>query len=102
MAVRKRGGAETVTAPFNPNIAEALYLTRYAENAGSGTTDMIRLCREAGLRPPVYQYDHGGVQDSYLPEYPTQVVRKVVRSYQILEERIPLDLIRVQNNKTKP
>ena len=80
MAVRKRGGAETVTAPFNPNIAEALYLTRYAENAGSGTTDMIRLCREAGLRPPVYQYDHGGVQDSYLPEYPTQVVRKVVRS----------------------
>ena len=49
MAVRKRGGAETVTAPFNPNIAEALYLTRYAENAGSGTTDMTRLCHEAGF-----------------------------------------------------
>ncbi len=31
----------------------------YAENDGSGTTDMISLCREAGICPPVYQYDHG-------------------------------------------
>ena len=45
--------------PFNPSIANALYLTRYAENAGSGTTDIIRLCREAGLKDPVYESDHG-------------------------------------------
>ena len=45
--------------PFNPSIANALYLTRYAENAGSGTTDIIRLCREAGLKDPVYESGHG-------------------------------------------
>ena len=45
--------------PVNPHIAESFFLAQYAENVGSGTTDMIRICREAGLRPPVYQYEHG-------------------------------------------
>ena len=45
--------------PYNPHIANSLFLTRYAENAGSGTTDMIRLCREAGLKDPVFESDQG-------------------------------------------
>jgi predicted HTH transcriptional regulator len=35
--------------PANPLIAEAFYLTKYIEKAGSGILDMIALCKEAGL-----------------------------------------------------
>jgi hypothetical protein len=31
-------------------VAEPLYLTRYIERMGTGTGDMIRRCREAGLQ----------------------------------------------------
>ena len=44
---------------FKVHSHESFFLAQYAENVGSGTTDMIRICREAGLRPPVYQYEHG-------------------------------------------
>ena len=45
--------------PVNPRIADPFFLAQYAEKAGSGTTDMIRLCREAGLPTPVYKPGHG-------------------------------------------
>ena len=38
--------------PNNPHIAEPLYLTKYIERLGSGFTDLINACREAGLPPP--------------------------------------------------
>ncbi|MCQ2379935.1 MAG: hypothetical protein MJ025_03310 [Victivallaceae bacterium] len=47
------------SVPVNPLIANPLYLTRYAENAGSGTTDMIELCRKAGLPSPEYVQETG-------------------------------------------
>lgn len=37
------------SVPANPLLAEPLYLTRYIERMGTGTRDMIRRCREAGL-----------------------------------------------------
>jgi ATP-dependent DNA helicase RecG len=40
--------------PGNPLLAEPLYLTRYIERMGTGTRDMIRRCREAGLPEPVF------------------------------------------------
>ena len=40
--------------PVNPLIAEPMFLAQYAEKVGSGTVDMIRLCKEAGLEEPVY------------------------------------------------
>lgn len=45
--------------PVNPLIAEPLYLTKYIEKAGSGTLDMIELCRAAGLRAPEFRLDVG-------------------------------------------
>ncbi len=45
--------------PRNPLIAEPLFLTRYIEKAGTGTLDMIALCKEAGLRPPDFRQDGG-------------------------------------------
>ncbi|MDP2825273.1 MAG: ATP-binding protein [Sulfuritalea sp.] len=47
------------SVPFNPLIAESLYLARYIEKAGSGTLRIIELCREAGLPEPGYELRAG-------------------------------------------
>ena len=45
--------------PRNPLIAEPMYLTRYIEKAGTGTLDIDRLCREAGLPAPEFREELG-------------------------------------------
>jgi ATP-dependent DNA helicase RecG len=45
--------------PRNPLIAEPLFLAHYAEKAGTGTVDMIALCREGGLPEPEFRQDGG-------------------------------------------
>jgi len=45
--------------PANPLLAEPLYLTQYIERLGTGTGDMIRRCREAGLSEPVFSQEDG-------------------------------------------
>jgi len=47
------------SVPYNPLIAEPLYLARYIERVGSGTQTMIELCREAGLPEPSYELRQG-------------------------------------------
>jgi len=47
------------SVPFNPLLAEPLYLTRYIERVGSGTQTMISLCREAGLPEPLFEQRDG-------------------------------------------
>jgi ATP-dependent DNA helicase RecG len=49
------------SVPRNPLIAEPMYLTQYIERMGTGTGDMIRLCREAGLPEPIFSYRDGFV-----------------------------------------
>ncbi len=44
--------------PRNPLIAEPLFRTKYVEKAGTGTTDMIADCLEAGLPEPDFA-QHG-------------------------------------------
>ena len=41
--------------PANPLIARPLYLAHYIENLGTGTLDVIRHCREAGLPLPEFE-----------------------------------------------
>ena len=43
--------------PVHPLIADPLFLTQYAEKAGSGTTDMIDACHRAGLPTPEFRAD---------------------------------------------
>ncbi len=43
------------SVPYNPLMAESLYLARYIERVGSGTQTMIELCREAGLPEPQFE-----------------------------------------------
>jgi len=44
--------------PHNPLIAEPLFRVKYVEKAGTGTTDMIADCLEAGLPEPDFK-QHG-------------------------------------------
>jgi len=41
--------------PRNPLIADPLFLAHYIEKAGTGTLDIIRLCRETGLPEPDFE-----------------------------------------------
>lgn len=45
--------------PRNPLIAEPIFLAHYIEKAGTGTLDMIALCRAAGLAEPSFRQDGG-------------------------------------------
>jgi ATP-dependent DNA helicase RecG len=47
------------SVPYNPLLAESLYLARYIERVGSGTQTMIELCREAGLPEPQFEQRSG-------------------------------------------
>lgn len=47
------------SVPYNPLVAESLYLTRYIERVGSGTQAMIELCRKAGLPEPQFEQRTG-------------------------------------------
>jgi predicted HTH transcriptional regulator len=43
------------SVPRNRLICEPLFLAHYIERAGTGTLDMIRLCRDAGLPEPEFR-----------------------------------------------
>ncbi len=45
------------SVPRNRLICEPLYLAHYIERAGTGTLDMIRLCREADLPEPEFRHE---------------------------------------------
>lgn len=47
--------------PCNPLLAEPLYLTKYIERMGTGTGDMIKLCRNVGLDEPEFALTDGFV-----------------------------------------
>jgi predicted HTH transcriptional regulator len=47
------------SVPYNPLVAEPLYLTRYIERVGSGTQAMIELCKDAGLPEPQFEQRGG-------------------------------------------
>ena len=49
------------SVPGNPLLAEPLYLTKYIERMGTGTGDVIKLCREAGLAEPEFTLTDGFV-----------------------------------------
>ena len=49
------------SVPGNPLLAEPLYLAKYIERMGTGTSDMIQHCREAGLPEPEYSVYDGFV-----------------------------------------
>jgi predicted HTH transcriptional regulator len=49
------------SVPGNPLLAEPMYLAQYIERMGTGTGDMIRRCRDAGLSEPEFSLTDGFV-----------------------------------------
>jgi ATP-dependent DNA helicase RecG len=49
------------SVPYNPLLAEPLYLTKYIERMGTGTGDMIKRCRNFGLDEPEFALTDGFV-----------------------------------------
>ena len=69
--------------PHNPLIAEPMFLATYAEKAGSGILDMIKLCRAANVRAPDFRQDAGQfVQTIWRPK----TVHALAGSEQVTEQ----------------
>jgi len=47
------------SVPWNPLIAEPMYLTKYIERMGTGILDMFERCKQAGLPAPEIRLDMG-------------------------------------------
>lgn len=45
------------SVPANPLLAEPMYLAGYIERLGTGTADIVRIAREAGLKEPEFEQD---------------------------------------------
>jgi len=53
--------------PRNPHLAETLYQAGYIERFGTGTGEIYRLCREAGLPEPSFNLEEGFSLTFYRP-----------------------------------
>jgi ATP-dependent DNA helicase RecG len=84
--------------PRNPLIADPLFLTRYIERAGSGTLDMIELCRAAGLPPPEFRQEHGQVIQTIWRHWLTAV--KIAELGLNDRQRQAVDFLRLQQRIT--
>ena len=67
------------SVPGNPLLAEPLYLTKYIERMGTGTGDMIKRCRDAGLAEPEFALTDGFV---------TTVRRKPERAFEAVGGKV--------------
>lgn len=63
--------------PLLPLLAESMFLAEYIEQLGTGTLDMIRRCREAGLPEPEFR-----VEDMF-----RVIIRRVLAHERILRSR---------------
>ncbi len=63
--------------PANPLIAELMYLLRYIEKMGTGTVDMIRRCRETGIREPEFEVGAGFLTRIWRPADKDSQLRSV-------------------------
>ena len=70
------------SVPANPLLAESLYLAKYIERMGTGTRDMIRDCKNAGLAEPEFSLTDGFV---------TTVHRKPGRAFEAVGGKRQLD-----------
>ena len=72
------------SVPYNRLLARSLYLIRYIEEMGTGTLDMIRCCRDAGLPEPEFN-DSSGFKITIWRATPTEQIK-------VQPESLPGDL----------
>ena len=61
------------SVPNNRLLARSLYLTQYIEEMGTGTLDMIRRCRDAGLPEPEFTDSSGFKTTIWRAKPPNQI-----------------------------
>ncbi|MCP4602094.1 MAG: DUF4062 domain-containing protein [Proteobacteria bacterium] len=84
--------------PYNPLLAESLYLTRYIERVGSGTQAMISLCREAGLPEPEFEQREGSFVITLWRDWLT---KEVLAGYNLNDrQRKVIDLLKIHGKIT--
>jgi len=59
------------SVPFNPLLAEPMYLKRYIERLGIVTADMVRIALASKLREPVFEQIEDFKTILYRPSTPT-------------------------------
>ena len=62
------------SVPSNRLLARSLYLAQYIEEMGTGTLDMIRRCRDAGLSEPEFT-DSGGFKTTIWRATPPEQIK---------------------------
>jgi ATP-dependent DNA helicase RecG len=71
--------------PRNKNIAHVFYLRQYVETWGTGTTKMIKLCRDHDIPEPIFDEYSGGFSVTFKFEH-TEVTEDIEKA-QLLTER---------------
>ena len=85
--------------PNNPLIAEVLYQARYIEKMGSGTTDMIRLCRENNLPEPRFEMGPRSCHVSLLrPGKRPQLIKEGDAVEKTVEKTVEIIIDAIRNN----
>ncbi len=98
------------SVPANPLLAHPMYLAGYIERLGTGTSDIIRIAKEAGLREPEYFQDYDfravlyrptieEVQNKYRTPHDTVVVPQEYRSTSVEVRNLILVLTGEMNRK---
>jgi len=73
---------EHPSVPRNELIARCFYMIKYIEQWGTGTNRIVRLCKEAGIKEPVFK-EAGG---SFIISFP-RLVEKTITQPSKLSER---------------
>ena len=71
--------------PINPHIAQTLFYAHYIENLGTGTLDVIKICRNSGLPDPEF-YQRGN--DFVVTLWRSWLTDEVIRSFNLNNRQI--------------
>lgn len=63
-----------LSLPFNPDIAQIVFLRGYIEKIGSGTLKIIDACKKAGLKSPSWSDDSNSVKLTFFGDNKTDDV----------------------------
>ena len=74
------------SVPFNPLLAEPMYLKGYIERMGTGTSDMVRIAKENDLQEPVFEQNEDFKTILYRPSSPQPPHKHPSTSPQVPQE----------------
>ena len=79
--------------PPNPTLANSVYLAGYIERVGTGTTDVVEVCKNAGLKTPEFIQEEDFRAIIWRTNVPQNVPPNVPQKQRMLRVRKILELI---------